>query len=177
MATEISRALIRLIYQGLTAKGMEPTFVEAIDDSPNDVVIVPIQGRDDKSNWELKLSFVSIHDEESEDSGLLQCFASLPAQVTEFTESDLLRLIAMLNASLPLVGFGYRESENLPFFRHVLMVSKQDIEASEKIVIDAVYLISYLLNNLAPFVTNVASGNHTLQQALASPQLRRLFPA
>ncbi len=48
MATESSRARIRLINQGLTAKGMEPTFAEAIDDSTNDVVIVQIQGRDDK---------------------------------------------------------------------------------------------------------------------------------
>ena len=83
----------------------------------------------------------------------------------------------MLNSKLPLVGFGYLEQDKLLFFRHVLMLSKQDIGATEKLVTDAIYMIGYLLNNFARIVADVASGKQSLPQAISSSQFGYIFTA
>ena len=177
MTSQLSRALIRHLHQDLLGKGMDPSFVESSEQIPYDTIVVPIEGRDETAGWQLELSFLPVLDEDSDDAALLQCFAGLPVEIAENSEWELIRLIAMLNSKLPLVGFGYLEQDKLLFFRHVLMLSKQDLGATEKLVTEAIYMIGYLLNNFAPLVTALASGQQSLQEAISSSQFGYIFTA
>jgi putative sensory transduction regulator len=132
--------------------------VEATEEIPYDTLLVAIageEGEDPRPGWRLELSFLPGMEEQLAGASLLQCFVHLPAEVA--APSELLRLLARLNARLPLVGFAYDEEQRMLCFRHLLLLPADD-DVAAALVVQATWMTSYLLSLLGAAVTRVARG-------------------
>ena len=109
MTTEANAAAIIFLEEELAAQGMDVSLIPASPEIPYDVLMVGIEAVDDEAGaWGLELSFLPSLEEELGDTALLQCFASLRVEVADSAEAELMRVIALINAKLPLVGSAQR---------------------------------------------------------------------
>ena len=165
---DANAAAIRHLEEELSEQGFDASLLAASAEIPYDVVLVPIESVEEEAGgWNLELSFLPSLEEELGDTALLQCFAGLPVEVADGAELPLVRLIALINAKLPLVGFGYLEAQKLLFFRQVMMLSRLVQEVSDQLVVESIYMIGYLLNSFAQTFTGVASGKESVEEAVA----------
>ena len=87
----------------------------------------------------------------------LQVFIPLPFAVVPAHAAELARIIAAVNARLPLVGFGMAEREGWVFYRAVLPV-RADQELDGEVVGNTGWLAYYLVEQTAGILEDVASG-------------------
>jgi hypothetical protein len=132
----------------LTAESFPGRLVEATAEIPYDTLLVAVAGEEGDPGWRLELSFLP-------GASLLQCFVHLPAEIA--ARGELLRLLARLNARLPLVGFAYVEEERMLCFRHLLLLPAVD-DTAAALVVQATWMISYLLSLFGRAVARVAQG-------------------
>ena len=176
MTTEANATAIRCLEEELNEQGFDVTLVPASTEIPYDVLLTPIEALDEQAQgWSLELSFLPTLEEELGDTALLQYFAALPVALAEGAEPPLVRLIALINSKLPLVGFGYLEPQKLVFFRHVLMLSRPSPDVSNQLAIETIYMVGYLLNSFAATVTAVATGEESVEVALANSPFGFLY--
>ena len=176
MTTEANAAAIVFLEEALAAQGMDVSLITASPEIPYDVLMVGIEAVEDEAGaWGLELSFLPSLEEELGDTALLQCFASLRVEVADGAEAELMRVIALVNAKLPLVGFGYLAPQKLAFFRHVLMLSRANQIVTSQLVTESVYMIGYLLNTFAGTITSVAGGQETVDAAIAKSPYGALY--
>jgi hypothetical protein len=155
LTTSAERARLLRFARDLDEESFPSRLVEATTEIPYDTLLVALAGEDGEPGWLLELSFLPGMEEQLAGAALLQCFVHLPAEVT--AEGELLRLLARLNARLPLVGFTYVEEQRLLCFRHLLLLPADDAPAAA-LVVQATWMISYLLSLFGRSVARVAQG-------------------
>lgn len=176
MTTDANAGAIRHLEEELAGQGMDVSLIPASAEIPYDVLMVGIEAAEDEAGaWGLELSFLPNLAEELDDTALLQCFAALRIEVAGGAELPLVRLITLINAKLPLVGFGFLEPQGLVFFRHVLIVSTTNQGVSDQLVTESVFMIGYLLNTFANTITSVASGRESVEAAVANSPYSFLY--
>lgn len=139
----------------LEAESFPGHLVEATAEIPYDTLLVAVAGEEGDPGWRLELSFLPGMEEQLAGASLLQCFVHLPAEIA--ARGELLRLLARLNARLPLVGFAYVEEERMLCFRHLLLLPAVD-DTAAALVVQATWMISYLLSLFGRAVARVARG-------------------
>ena len=155
--TPPARRLLRFA-RDLEAESFPGRLVEATAEIPYDTLLVAVAGEEDEDRepgWRLELSFLPGMEEQLAGASLLQCFVHLPAEIA--APGELLRLLARLNARLPLVGFAYVEEERMLCFRHLLLLPPDD-DTAAALVVQATWMISYLLSLFGRAVARVAQG-------------------
>ncbi|HEU0052698.1 MAG TPA: hypothetical protein VFQ39_05955 [Longimicrobium sp.] len=173
--TEGHGARLRAFEEAIRAQGFDTAFVPASDEVPYDVLAVALGGDEaGDAVHQLELSFIPGMEEQLEGAALLQCFVHLPAEVPAAAEDGLRRLIALLNGRLPLVGFGWLEAEEMLCFRHAMMLPPDDRTATP-LVVQAVWMIGYLLSVFADTVVEVATGARAVDDALRDNPFRSVF--
>lgn len=161
----------------LGGEGFPTRLVRAGEEGvPYDVLLAGVAGEGREAPLQMELSFVPGMEEQLEGASLLQCFVHLPAQVPDAAVPELVRLAALLNTRLPLVGFGYLEAERMACFRHVLMLPR-DPAPAEALVVQTTWIVSYLLDVFGGAVEAVAAGERSLRDALSGHPFQGLFPS
>lgn len=158
----------------LRAQAFPTRMMPASAEIPYDVLLVGLADADGAGEWQLELSFVPGMEEEMEGAALLQCFVHVPAEVPPGAEDDLRRLVLRLNSRLPLVGFGWLDAERMACFRHTAVLPADDAAAGE-VVVQAAWMIGYLLSVFGGGVQAVASGRLGFEAALRQNVFRDVF--
>ncbi len=155
LTTPAERARLLRFARAVEAESFPTRLVEATAEIPYDTLLVALEGEESEPGWRLELSFLPGMEEQLAGASLLQCFVHLPAEVA--AEGELLRLLARLNARLPLVGFTYVEEQRMICFRHLLLLPADDATATA-LAVQATWMISYLLSLFGQAVLRVAQG-------------------
>lgn len=166
------REMLAGFASSLAGEGFGVEIVPAAGDIPYDVLLVALAPEGEGDGRQLELSFLPGLEEQLAGASLLQCFVALPAEVA--AEAELERLIARINAQLPLVGFGFWRERRLPCFRHILMLPDEPGTAAS-LVVQAAWMISYLLSLFAESVADVARGHFKTEDALARGPFAHVF--
>ncbi|HEX2095533.1 MAG TPA: hypothetical protein VHG28_24265 [Longimicrobiaceae bacterium] len=164
------RARLRSFEPLLNGDGFPTRLVPAGGESPYDVLLVRL-GDAGTEGPVLELAFLPGMEAELERASLLQCFVPLPPAVAPGAEGELARLVLALGTRLPLIGFGYLETERIPCFRHLLMLPEAP-EAGNLLLRQTVWLVSYLLDLFGGAVAAVAAGRKRCEEALAEHPMR-----
>jgi hypothetical protein len=166
------RAQLELFGQRLGDEAFETRLVPAGGAIPYDTLLVGITGDEEGApGWQLELSFLPNLEDQLEGVSLLQCFVAL-SEVR--SKAELLRFAVRLNTRLPLVGFGALDEPSLACFRHTLMLP-EDAETAAAMIVQAAWMISYLLTLFGQPVALVASGEATIEEALRGHPFAHLF--
>jgi hypothetical protein len=173
-SSPVHRERLRAFETLLAARGFPTGFAAQGEQVPYDVLLVGVSDADETRQWQLELSFIPGMEENLDGAALLQCFAPLAGEVPPAAEDGLLRLIARLNAKLPIIGFGWLNAERMACFRHVAVLPRDD-EAASELVEQAVWLTAYLLSVFAAAVEDVASGARSFDEALRGNVFRDVF--
>ncbi|MBC6476581.1 MAG: hypothetical protein GDA56_01015 [Hormoscilla sp. GM7CHS1pb] len=115
----------------------------------------------------LELIYMPLAKQDLERIKLLQMFAALPMDRKEGTEGDLKDLILSLNSKLPLIGFGWQESQKMVYYRHVLALPEEGTSSDGATVVETVWMIFYLLETCCGAIKAVGKGEKTLAEAIA----------
>jgi hypothetical protein len=167
------RAQLELFARRLGEEAFETRLVPAGGAIPYDTLLVGITGDEESApGWQLELSFLPNLEDQLEGVSLLQCFVALSANLR--ARAELLRFAARLNTRLPLVGFGALDEPSLACFRHTLMLP-EDAETAAALVVQAAWMISYLLTLFGQPVALVAGGEATIEEALRGHPFAHLF--
>jgi hypothetical protein len=167
------RAQLELFASRLGDEAFATRLVPAAGAIPYDTLLVGITGDEEGGpGWQLELSFLPNLEDQLEGVSLLQCFVALPAEVR--ARGELLRFAVRLNAKLPLVGFGALDEPPVACFRHTLMLP-EDAEIAAAMVVQAAWMISYLLTLFGRPVARVAAGEATIEEALRGHPFAHLF--
>jgi len=153
------------------------SIVEATRERPYDVgvVILPPLDENSTSGWSLEMSYLPGIEDKLDEVTLIQCFVPIPVTLSKVAIPELTRAIATLHSKLPLVGFGYLETHDLVFFRHVLMLPDNDYEGNRSVLLETIKVIWYLADSFAEAVKLVAQGQATADQALAEVRHSGIF--
>lgn len=166
------RTQLELFGHRLGEEAFETRLVPAGGAIPYDTLLVGITGDEEGGpGWQLELSFIPNLEEQLEGVSLLQCFVAL-SEVR--ARAELLRFVVRLNTKLPLVGFGALDEPSLACFRHTLMLP-EDAETAAAMVVQAAWMISYLLTLFGQPVALVAAGDATVEEALRGHPFAHLF--
>lgn len=155
----------------LEGEGFGTGFVPASSEVPYDNLLVAI---DEDSRYRLELAFLPGMEEQLAGMSLLQCFVALRMEVEPGAGGELRRLITTLNTRSPLIGFGYLEPEGIACFRHVLTLP-EDAETAVALVVQATWLVSYLVDLFGGGVAEVAAGAACAGEILDTDPFRRYF--
>lgn len=155
----------------LQKEGFETGLVPASSEIPYDNLLVAI-GED--SRYRLELAFLPGMEEQLAGMSLLQCFVALRMEVDPGVGDELRRLITTLNTRSPLVGFGYLEPQGIACFRHILTLP-EDAETAEALVVQATWLVSYLVDLFGGGVAEVAADAAGAGEILDTEPFRRYF--
>lgn len=101
-------------------------------------------------------------------SGLLQLLVFMPAQVKEGTESDLARLMHLINKELDIPGFGMDENTETCFYR--VMLPTVDRKIDKHLLESYLKSIQTICDQIAPSVLAVAAGLATFDEILQKTQ-------
>lgn len=174
MSDAAHRALLDRLAGRLAEEGFESRLLAADgEEVPFHTLLVALGGEgDDEPDWRLEASFVPGMEEQLEGSSLLQLFVALTDEVAATVELG--RFCLLLNAQLPLIGFGSADLTAAACFRHVAMLPEEP-ETAVEVAVQAVWMTSYLLDLFAAAVTAVARGEKTIPQALAGSPYAGLF--
>jgi hypothetical protein len=99
----------------------------------------------------------------------LQFFVQLPFIVEPAHAAATARLIAHLNAQIPLPGFCLPFDGGQVFFRYLMLIEAGKIAAL--LAIEAVGTITFLLETFTEALRTVATGQRSVEQAISSLQL------
>lgn len=166
------RAQLELFGRRLGEEAFETRLVSAEGAIPYDTLLVGITGDEEGAlGWQLEFSFIPNLESQLEGVSLLQCFVALPEVRAR---AELLRFAVRLNTKLPLVGFGALDEPSIACFRHTLMLP-EDAETAAAMVIQAAWMISYLLTLFGQPVALVAGGEATIEEALRGHPFAHLF--
>ena len=120
-------------------------------------------GKDEQSRSRfLELIFLPA---EEDQLYFLQMFVALPFYFEPAQAPDLALLIANLNLKLPLVGFGMYFEQNLPVFRAIIPCPAHELDA--ELIIATSWVINYQIDLFSDLIEKLATGQWTLDQALA----------
>lgn len=99
---------------------------------------------------------------------LFQYFVRLPFDIDEGMLENIKKLVLKINMGLPLMGFGVNEDDQYLYFKHIQLIpNKQDIaEDLKEVVVENVYMISFIMNRFYPMMKDVAHGKLSLEKAL-----------
>lgn len=159
------RDALAAIAELLGQQSFRTSLVAAGDTIPYDVLVVAV-GDPAGREWQLELSYLPDLEASLDGASILQCFAALPVEWVPAADSDLRRFTHLLNAKLPLGGFGALEDSRLVFYRHTLLVPGGVGPGLDELVTQATWMISYLLDLFGDRVMDVAAGRRTFEQAL-----------
>lgn len=96
----------------------------------------------------------------------LQYFAVLPLAVEPSRAGDLARTILMVNAQLPIGGYGLKEEDGFAYFRVVVPCPPEPLNPEREHV--TVSMIDYILRQTSGVLELVAGGEGTLDDARRS---------
>jgi hypothetical protein len=154
-------------------EGFETGLIAAGPDAAFDTLVVAV-GEEETGLYRLELSFVPGMEQELEGVSILQCFVAVASEVPAEHAAELARLTTILNARLPLVAFGHLERERMAIFRHLLLLPPDDA-AGRGLVVQAVWLVSYLLAQLGAGVARVAAGQASADEVLRASRFAAVF--
>lgn len=165
---------LEALAQALIQNDYPAKLVEASGEGTADQIFIPVQFRLTALNSTIELTLAGdlnpeIHGE-MESVGLkhldfLQYFVLFPFQVPNEQIIDLVRLVTMINNSLPLLGFGVMESQNRVFFRHMQILIGEKIDP--QIVTFTLSTIEYLVNTVGQALLDISENKRSLQQILS----------
>jgi len=139
--------------------------VPAGEGSEREQLLVDLGPDAEERPLRLELTFVPGRDEVDH----LQLFIPLPFAVVPEHAGELARMIAAVNAVVPLVGFGMAEQQGWVFYRTIVPVWA-DRELDGGLVANTGWLAYYLVEQVAPILEDVANGDSTLDEGLAAFQ-------
>lgn len=99
-----------------------------------------------------------------EESQLLQLILFIPFATQENTNSDVARLLHLLNKELDIPGFGMDEAAKLIFYR--LMLPCNDKKISKEVLTAYIGTVQNVLQTFTPVIANVASGQSSFDEVL-----------
>ena len=173
---------LRGIEYALQKAGYTTRFVPAGQDTLIESVVVHLGSDYRERAVFLELALVSAahtamrgdHSEGSsrfDEVDYLQFYAELPFQVEQGFVPDVAQLVLQLNRILPLVGFGLRVSERTIYYRYMMMFEGRQ-GPNHKLLVKAVEVIRFLLQEFCQAIEDVATGKKTLAQVKAGiPQM------
>jgi hypothetical protein len=157
-ATTTQPTLLPQIAARLGVVGLAVELVPPSQQIPFDLLRVAIPAENEKEPpWLVEMAFTPIAEEELKTSSLLQCFVELRFAVRSGNEARLCAEMLRVNATLPLVGFGFFEQARLPYYRHVLLLPKNVPDASIALAEESVWMIGYLLERFVPQLAHAAA--------------------
>lgn len=163
------RAELQRFSDLLSKEAYQTELLPAAGGVPYDTLIVRTESFEEANRvWRLELSFLPGLEDELEGVSILQCFVPLADQLLDERQSALNHLIVMLNAKLPIGSFGVIDNPRTLFFKHNAMLADDRPSASCRVVHELVPMTTYLITAFSGPLILVATGQKTLQEALAS---------
>ena len=93
----------------------------------------------------------------------LQFYVPLSIDIDSDYLNDVSQLLLGINSQLPLIGFGFTQTEKASAgFRHMMLLESQQINLN--IVVRSIELIEFLVNEFAPVIEAVATGKQQLNE-------------
>ena len=161
------------LAQYLTAEEFTAQAMPASAQAPADQLIVQLEP--ERLNWKLhaELAFTSDlerakntggaqPEEEDDNRDYLQFFVLLPLRFSPERAGDMSRLVAMINNTLPLIGFSISENQGWVFFRHMMLILDSKVDPAA--VCENLTMIEYLIETFGRALDELSSGNKTLIQ-------------
>jgi hypothetical protein len=163
------RAELERFNELLSKEAYQTQLLKADGGLAYDALLVRIETFEEVNRvWSLEISFLPGLEDELESVSLLQCYVALSDQITEEFTPSLARLIVMLNANLPIGGFGLLDNPRVLFFKHNAMLPDDNLEAGCLILHELVPLITYLITGFSGSLLGVATGRQSVEEAKAS---------
>lgn len=148
----------------LSTEGFETHMVKSDESekTPLDVLFVELNNDKLDRDRNLEMAFIpGVEEELGTNISLLQLFVLFPFEVKPSFIVDTGRLILSLNLTLPLGSLGISEAHNAVLYRQVLLLGI-DPEENSRLVVEAVKLTQFLLDQFSDIVETVAQGKKTL---------------
>lgn len=168
------RARLNRFSKALVQEGFETTLLESgVGETPYDTLLVWV-GDQNTASFRLELSFIPDMEQQLNGMSILQEFVPIVDRVDGSQSASCHRLADLLNSQSPLTGFLHLEPQQMVCFRHTLLLAPEE-EPATAVVVQSVWLISYLLSLFAGAIAQVARNGVTVDQALASTPFAHLF--
>ncbi len=142
----------------LEADNFEVYLRPASDTMPLDQLAVALTGEGDDDTYILQVLFLPGLDDQISSADLLHYYAQLPVSIDAGATAEVLALLNRLARTVPLGCFGYDPSDGGIFYRYVQLIPKSPRKIDDRITLEAVWLIHFILDRFAPIVATVASG-------------------
>lgn len=148
------------LVPALNAEGFLTRLIPASEEVPLEQLVVVLYDNNPELIWQLEIMFLPLIEEPS----VLQFFVPLPFEINQISISDLARFILLLNTKLSLTGFELREENGWVYYRHLMTCSESELD--EELIVNTVWMISYVLDRFAPILREVVEGHKNLQQGI-----------
>ncbi|MFL6278335.1 MAG: hypothetical protein ACJ74G_24385 [Blastocatellia bacterium] len=162
------RAALECFGELLSKQAYQTELQPAGNGVPYDTLLVRIESFEEENRvWRLELSFLPGLEGDLERVSILQSFVSLSNQIAEAHGAALNRLLVKLNAKLPVGAFGLLDNHGQLFYKHNAMLPDDSPDAGDQIVQELVPMTTYLIALFSEPLIRVASGQKTVEEALA----------
>ncbi len=159
---------LETIQELILLEGIEASFEPATTELPSDRVNVPLRLENLPELLQLQIIKVpKINDSDLPGVEMVQYYVPLPVLVDDAVVDEVLRLLPAVNLASPLNGFNYDEDAQAIYFRYLLLVPEgAGKEILGPVILETLWLVFFVLDNLGADITAVATGQQKASQLL-----------
>ncbi len=168
MDIERARELVELgnLEQYLQQMEIPCELSEGTAEFPVSTLLVELpEDKQGRKNW-ITLNYVPQEEGDFDHLRLLQFYSHLPFQYDPAYEGEVVKLLPKANGKLILGHFNLSHEQKAIAYRYTftqLVKESLDVDA----VMEIIMLLAFLMEMMAPFIENVATGRQNFETALA----------
>ncbi|MCJ8211042.1 hypothetical protein MUY27_15090 [Mucilaginibacter sp. RS28] len=164
---------LKLYADALKEEGFASQLLSANDSVPYDTLLValPMDGHP-RGGLQIELSFLPGIEAELNGLSIMQCF--VPVEEVKTDAAELKAGIANINKFSTLGSFGLLSKPPIVYFRHTVMLNI-NTQQNLQVIIQTVWLISYLLEMFGPGLSQLANDTIKLAEAFRGHQFEQLI--